>query len=380
MFPFRQWALRWALSVLFRFTNSDLRDVSDQDSSQPPGHGSGKGPKPGYVRAVRRIPLTGLMLLLLVLAAGCAKSPFALNPASPQATRISDLFWIIFGIAAAVFLIVEGLLWFSLVHFRRRPGVEGEPAQIQGSTRVEVAWTVVPAIILGGVLVMTIITMDAVTARPSSALQVKVVGHQWWWEIQYPGQVITTATDLHVPVGQPVNVELTSNDVIHSFWVPELNGKMDVIPGHTNRTTFKADKSNVFLGLCAEFCGTQHAKMHFLVISESADAFAAWVKDQQAPPVKPSGKAAEGERIFMASACIGCHTVEGTKAQGKVGPDLTHFASRRTIAAVTLENTHENLTKWLTDPQAIKPGNDMPNLHLSDDAIEALTAYLESLR
>lgn len=321
-----------------------------------------------------------VLVTLAFLLASCAGSPSLLNPASFQASSIAGLFWSLFGIAAVIFIVTEALLVIALIRFRDRPG-RHEPAQVHGNIRMEIAWTLAPAIILAGVFVGTVSTMDEVTRQQPNSVAVKVIGHQWWWEIQYPTMAITTATDLHVPVGQPVQVELVSTDVIHSFWVPELAGKTDVIPGHTNWLRFAADRPGAYRGQCAEYCGEQHANMGIEVIAEPRDHFDDWARRTSAPAAIPeAGPAARGAQALLGGICIACHTINGTPAQGKVGPNLTHFGSRRSIAALTIENTPENLKKWLSDTQAVKPGNMMRMPKLAPETIEDLVAYLESLK
>lgn len=321
-----------------------------------------------------------LLLLCSLALSGCAGSPSVLAPASPGAARIADLFWSVLAIAAAIFVVTEALLIIALIRFRSRPG-DREPDQVHGNQALELAWTLAPALILAGVFVATASTMTAVTQEQPGALRVKVVGHQYWWEMQYPDQRISTATDLHVAVGQPVEVELVAADVIHSFWVPELSGKTDLIPGHTNRVRFTADRPGTYRGQCAEFCGAQHANMAFEVIAEPRERFDDWTRRMQAPPAIPiAGPAARGAQAFLGGVCVGCHTIDGTQAQGKVGPNLTHFGSRRTIASLTLDNTPENLATWLTDPQAVKPGNLMRIPTLSRETIQDLVAFLEGLQ
>jgi cytochrome c oxidase subunit II len=322
------------------------------------------------------------------LLAGCAGTPSALAPASPNATLIYDLILIVFGIAAVVFVVVEGMLIYSAVRFSRRPAGE-QPSQVEGNRRLEIAWTLAPAIVLAIVFIISIRTLWLLSYRPAlalgtsndpQALHVRVVGHQWWWEFDYAAQGIVTANELHVPVGTIIDLDLESVDVVHSFWVPQLGGKMDVIPGHVNQTWFQVTSPGTYHGQCAEFCGVEHADMRFDVVAESPDQFQAWVKQQQSPLPPMTGNAAQGEQAFMSGACVGCHTIDGTKAQGKVGPNLTHFASRRIFAGGVLDNTPDNLATWLTDPQKVKPGNQMPNLHLSPQQIDALVAYLESMK
>ncbi|MGH2350349.1 MAG: cytochrome c oxidase subunit II, partial [Chloroflexota bacterium] len=212
------------------------------------------------------------------------------------------------------------------------------------------------------------------------------IGHQWWWEFQYPELGVTTANELHIPVGVPINLELESADVIHSFWVPHLAGKTDAIPGRVNRLWFLADEPGTYNGQCAEFCGIEHALMRMLVIAESQSEFDAWVRNERsipafaATPTAQDSLVTRGAQLFANGVCITCHTIRGTAAQGKVGPELTHVGSRQTIAANTLPNTPEGLERWLRNPQAVKPGNLMPNLNLSDEDIDALVAYLQSLK
>lgn len=311
-----------------------------------------------------------------------AQSPTPFLPNSPSAVAMRDLAIVILWIAAAVFVVVEALLIYSVWRYRQRPGDEGTlPRQIHGNTPIEIAWTTAPALVLVIVFVFTVRTMGVVASAPETDLVVKIIAHQWWWEIQYPELGIVTATDLHVPVGKPVQIELTSADVIHSFWVPELAGKTDTIPGRVNHTWFTVEEPGQYLGLCAEFCGAQHAQMRFRVIAESPEAFEAWVQQQQQPAAEATTQSAQqGQQAFLAAGCAACHTIEGTPAQGKVGPNLTHFGSRTTIAAGALTNTPENLARWVRNPQAVKPGTLMPNLNLSEETIEQLAAYLEGLK
>lgn len=326
--------------------------------------------------------VVGLPLLLLALPlAGCSSTQSILEPASTNAREITGLFYTIFYVALAIFIVVEGLLVYFVVRYQRRAGTE-LPEQIHGNTPVEIAWTLAPALVLAVVFVLTIRTMTAVniTAQPASNLNVRVIGHQWWWEYQYPDLNIVTANDLHIPVGEVVHITLESDNVIHSFWVPQLTGKTDVVPGHQNTTWLRAETAGEYHGQCAEFCGAQHAHMLFEVIAQPRADFDAWAKQQQTPPAAPSADAARGADVFAKGACIGCHTIQGTKGQGKVGPNLTHFGSRLTIGAGVLNNTPENLALWLKNPQAVKPENDMPNLGLSDVDIQSLVAYLESLK
>jgi cytochrome c oxidase subunit 2 len=224
-------------------------------------------------------------------------------------------------------------------------------------------------------------TLDTKTAAAADQLNVKVIGHQWWWEYQYPDLNITTATDLVIPAGKTVNLEITSVDVIHSFWIPQLNGKTDAIPNRLNHSWIKADAPGTFYGQCAELCGPSHANMRAVVVALSADEFDAWAKNQQTEAAAPTSPEAQaGQQVLLAGPCIGCHTINGTAAAGKVGPNLTHLASRTAVAGGLFPNTEGNLRRWLKDPPGLKPGSIMPNLNLSDADIQSLTAYLLTLK
>ena len=218
--------------------------------------------------------------------------------------------------------------------------------------------------------------------EPASAVTIEVTGHQWWWEVRYPEEQVVTANEIHIPVGRPVRVDMTSADVIHSFWVPELHGKMDMIPGRTDVIWLQTDVPGSYRGQCAEFCGLQHAKMALYVVAEPPETFAAWLDQQRQPAAEPTEPPAQRGRALAAGLCIQCHTIRTGDAAvgGSFGPDLTHVGSRRTLAAATLPNTREHLAEWLADPQSSKPGNKMPNLQLDVESVQALVAYLESLR
>ena len=321
----------------------------------------------------------GWLLLTLQPAVALAAPPSPLNPASGGARNIADLFWLTFWIATAIFLVVEGLLVYTIFRFRQKDP-KFIPPKIHGSTPLEIAWTAAPAVVLLMVFVLMVRTMSASAAAPAEAMPIKVIGHQWWWEFQYPELGITTANELYVPVGEPVGVELTSDNVIHSFWIPQLAGKMDVVPGQTNRMWFQADRPGNFRGQCAELCGVQHANMNFMVIALPPEQFELWAGRQRLP--RPETLAdSPGEQIFLTTGqCFICHTIEGTTAQGLVGPNLTHFGSRQTIAGLMMENTPDNLARWLADPQAVKPLNKMllPR-PLSPEEIEAVGQYLSGL-
>lgn len=303
-------------------------------------------------------------------------------PAGPVAKTQLNLLSLTLWIAIGIFVVVGSILLYTVFRFRARPG-DPIPKQIEGNTKLEVIWTVIPVIILAVIAVPTVRDAFELASPPTDdVLNVRVVGYQWWWSFEYPDLGIVTANELRVPVGQVVNLTLESNDVIHSFWVPRLAGKMDVIPNRINTMWFTAEEPGVYYGQCAEFCGTSHANMRFRVIAQPVDEFNAWVEGRQAVETfSPANDlVARGQQIFESSGtCFACHAVDGTAATGRVGPDLTDFASRTSLAAGMLANTPENLARWLRDPQAVKPGALMPRLNLSDGDIEALTAFLYSL-
>jgi cytochrome c oxidase subunit II len=313
------------------------------------------------------------------------QQPSALAPAGPNSAAIADVFNIVLIIATVVFVVVEGLIVFSAFRFRRKAQDTSEPVQVHGNTKAEIAWTILPALIVVTLFVLALQTMQTLNTPPAAAaaeqMTVKVIGHRFWWEYQYPDLNITTATDLVIPTGRVVNLELSSVDVIHSFWIPQLNGKTDAFPNHVNKTWIQANTPGMYYGQCAELCGPSHANMRAVVIAKTPEEFDQWVKDQQAAVAQPADALAQqGQQVFLAGACIGCHTVEGTAAQGKVGPNLTHVASRTSIAGGTLTNTEGNIKRWLANPPAIKPDAVMPNLNLAQSDIDALTAYLQTLK
>jgi cytochrome c oxidase subunit II len=338
--------------------------------------------------------LGGLLLLVTLLATGCSEKypQSALSPVGKTAKDADSLWNLVFGIAVVIFFLVEGVLVYALVKFRQRQG--REPAQFHGNTKLEVTLTIIPALILAGIGVPTVKTIFDVARHPtgSNVLNITVTAHQFWWQFEYPQQHIVTANELHMPTGTPVWVSLKGADVIHSFWVPALSGTQDVVPGHVNHVMFETDKPGVYLGQCKEFCGLSHANMRVRVFVQSPAAYQTWVAQQQQPAVSSSlsADAAAGEKLFLhgasggafpgGPACSGCHAVLGTSAQGVVGPNLTHFGSRTRLAGETYVNNTSNLSNWLADPSAMKPGVDMPKLGLSSTQIRELVAYLQSLK
>lgn len=337
---------------------------------------------------VKKNQLLALLITSLTLfLAGC--SPYLpqdiLSPFSPAAQATADLFYFVFWIAVVIFILVEGLLVFFVLRYQRRAHDE-HPEQYHGNTRLEITWTIIPALILVVVFALTIRTMGETgpTFAPAEGIKINVRGHQWWWEIQYNDGQVLTANELRMPAGQVMNITLTSENVIHSFWVPQLMGKTDTVPGHQNQTWLLTNQTGIFSGQCAEFCGAQHANMLFRVIVQSPQDFQTWINNQQLPPVEPvpGSPEARGKEILLNPQylCVGCHAIQGTNALGVTGPNLTHFASRGCFAGCIFENNRENLTRWLQNPQAMKPGNLMKINQLTDEEVNALVAYLESLR
>jgi cytochrome c oxidase subunit 2 len=282
-------------------------------------------------------------------------------------------------IATVVFMLVTGLLLVALL--RRRDEADVVANETRDRLLVVGGGIVVPLIILVAVYFLTLNTMAALADTVGSDdVVIKVIGHQWWWEVQYPNQDITTANEIHIPVGEPIRIEVESADVIHSIWVPEIHGKIDMIPGQTNRITLQADEAGVYFGECAEFCGIQHAKMAFILVASPPDRFAAWLNQQSQPAAEPDDpQTQQGQQVFLGAGCAQCHTIKGTQATGTLGPDLTRLAGRRSLAAGMLPNNRGNLGGWVIDPQGIKPGNLMPPTNLSGEELQALLAYLESL-
>jgi cytochrome c oxidase subunit 2 len=312
-------------------------------------------------------------------ACGLAEAPdwSTIQPASDLSQSIQDVYGTVFVWTAGIFVVVELLLVYAIIRYRRRPGDSGVPDQVHGFTALEIAWTLVPAAILFFIAIPTVRTIFEIQSKPpAEKIEIAVIGHQWWWEFEYPDLGIKTANELHLPVGRAASLALTSADVIHSFWVPRLGGKRDLNPGSENQLWFTPDSVGVFIGQCAELCGTSHANMRLKVFVEPTDSFEAWVEQQRQPAVQDT----VGLQAFLSSGCAACHAIAGTPAQAKIGPDLTKFGSRSTIAAGLLANEPDQLAAWLRDPESIKPGVRMPNLNLSEERIASLVAYLGSLR
>jgi len=309
------------------------------------------------------------------------------SPVSTPASSIFQLSVFVLAVTAVIFAVVFGLLVYSLVRFRKRTNDDGrEPPQIYGSNQVELAWTVIPILIVVTLFMATARVIAAIQkpSRPANAIEVIAVGHQYWWEFRYPGFKVVTANELHVPLSDPEHptptfLTLTSADTDHSFWVPRLAGKTDLIPNRVNTMWIDPHETGVYLGQCAQYCGTQHAKMLLRVYVQTPDEFARWIQEQSRPAGIGDASYA-GRRIFETTACINCHTVTGTAAHGRFGPDLTHLMSRDTIASGAVPNTPANLRLWLRNPDALKPGCKMPAMDLPEQEISAVTAYLETLR
>lgn len=369
-----------------------------------------------------------LLVVLLLAACGTEQPQTTFSTQGNNAREILSLYNIIFYVAIGVFVVVEGILIYSAFRYRRRPE-DGIPLQIHGNQPIEIIWTIIPAIIILFIATMTFRTQSILVAETTDPLRVTVIGHQWWWEFQYPDQGVVTANELHIPANRDIEFTLQSADVIHSFWFPRLSGKTDAIPGTSNRLTFRADEvteRTLIKGQCAEFCGGTHAQMGMYAVVEPAAAFEQWVEQQRAmavvpagvtqtveataqveaspiatteeatplpevdvtqptPAVQPASLEGRGYELFRAKGCTGCHAIAGyPNAQGNIGPNLTHINSREHIVAGWLENTPENMQRWLRDPNEVKPDNIMGTAikagTLTEDEIEALTAYMEALK
>jgi cytochrome c oxidase subunit 2 len=369
-----------------------VRAVVQSTPMQNPSPPAGKLTVLGLL-ATGAVPVLGFCLWLLlsvgrhVPAAGGGNVPSIFSPASGHAQSLVDLSKFVLPVTGAIFAVVFGLLTHALV--RSRPtaaNAHREPPQVYGSAQIELAWTIVPTLI---VLVLFLVTARVIHAvqdapKPPGALDITVVGHQFWWEFRYPALGIVTANELHVPVSDPAHprptfLKLLSADTDHSFWVPELGGKTDLIPNRVNGTWIDPHRTGLFLGQCAQYCGTQHGKMLLRVVVDSPEDFDAWARAQRQPAIRDE-QAAAGRRVFETTACINCHAVGDTVATGRYGPDLTHLMSRSTIASGAAENTRQNLHRWIEAPDSIKPGSLMPAMKLADADLEALVSYMLTLR
>src|SRR5215510_1685479 len=334
--------------------------------------------------------LAGILLAAALCTASEPKTnsvPNIFEPRSTPADSIRHLSFFVLSVTGVIFLVVFSLLTYVIVKFRRKAGDRGrEPAQVYGSTQIELAWTVIPILIVAVLFAATARVIHAIqdAPKPPTAVEVTVIGHQFWWEFRYPGLGIVTANELHVPVSDPAHptptfLNLLSSDTDHSFWIPQLAGKTDLIPNHPNETWLDPHQTGLFLGQCAQYCGTQHAKMLLRVYVDSPEDFKAWLHAQQ-QPANEDEKEAAGRRVFERTACLNCHAINGTNGTGRFGPDLTHLMSRRTIASGAAENNPQKLRLWIENPDDIKPGSLMPAMKLSDADLDALVRYLETLK
>ena len=363
------------------------------------------------VRGARRWLIVIGALALLLLVTGCAEQTLPQNYLDPagRVAREQDRLWnLVFPISVGVFVLVETALIYFVIRYRKRG--DDIPQQVAGNTKLEIIWTIIPAVILAGVAIPTVQTLFDLAEVPDDPLEVRVLGKQYWWEFEYlgdEGQSVVTATDLHIPAGRPVYLHMQSLSavlgdpgaeeidvkfgdinagVVHSFWVPRLAGKQDVVPNHTRYLTIEADEPGSYEGQCAEFCGLSHSRMRLNVIAHEPEDFQAWLDDQAEPAAEPTSELAQqGAELFASQQCIACHAIEGYEsedgqvAEQRVGPNLTHFASRSQMAGGIIDVTEENIAEWLEDPQEIKAGAQMPDLGLDADQIAALTAYLQTL-
>ncbi|HZR04411.1 MAG TPA: cytochrome c oxidase subunit II [Candidatus Udaeobacter sp.] len=318
----------------------------------------------------------------------------ALSPAAAEAAHIYHLWRVFLCVMVAIYVLVAIVLFIAILRNRNRAtdetGMEliAEPKQAseRRATHVVSTLVIVTVLILFALLIADFFTGNAIYATPDpNALSIKITGHQWWWEVEYqdpqPSEVMTTANEIHVPVGKPVKLELQSTDVIHSFWVPNINGKKDLVPGHPTTTWFTGNRAGEFRGQCAEYCGEQHAHMRMVFVAQSRDAFGDWLKAQKKSAAEPRTESQRrGREVFLAAQCVMCHTIQGTNARARLGPDLTHIGSRIMIGAGEFPNTRGYLAGWISNASALKPGARMPPNQLSSDDLNALLDYLESLK
>ena len=339
----------------------------------------------------RRHPILWWFLVNLFWLGSCSvapiensfiRTPNMLAPQGPVAARIADLSWFMMLLGTLIYVGV--MIYFMYAIWGKRGyDLKEELKRPNEGNGIVLTWgagfTGLILVVLFGMNIATMRSNNSISNNRAE-LVIEVIGHQWWWEVQYPEQGFETANEIHIPAGHPVTLRLRTKDVIHSLWIPELSGKLDLLPNQVNELTLESSRTGEFWGECAEFCGTQHAKMQLMIIVQTEEEFAAWLEHQQTVPPPPEDELTfEGREIFLGSACVYCHAVAGTNASSDLGPDLTHLASRRTLGAGILENTPGNLAGWVIDAQAIKPGNHMPPMDLSGVELQALLAYLETL-
>jgi cytochrome c oxidase subunit 2 len=336
-----------------------------------------------------RLPCSLCFILLFTSACTTSAANSALDPHGPSAARLAELWWLMLIFGTIVFIVVVVLLFAALLRGRRGTSTTVPASGGNDVGRNWLAWggIVMPLIVIGIIFAYSVRTLGLIETPPGQiGLQIQVIGRRWWWEVEYPDQGITTANEIHIPVGLPVRIQLESADIIHSFWVPELHGKLDAIPSRINYITLQADRTGIYRGQCAEFCGLQHAHMGFLVIAQSNKDFNDWLNAQQKPAGIPTDQAAlAGQRVFLSAGCVFCHTVRGLddkridRSAVDLGPDLTHVSSRLTIAGTRLTETMDDLQNWIVDPQHFKQGSLMPKIPLQQQDLQALLAYLETL-
>jgi cytochrome c oxidase subunit 2 len=339
------------------------------------------------VRA-RAVAVGAVAVAALALAACSDDSPSILDHHGPEARHVAGVWWLMFGLATAVYVIVAGLVIFAILRGRRRSqpseGEAGVAAASGGPSESAFIWAggiVAPVVILAVLAVVTVTTTRDVRRAQPGELQIEVTAKRWWWDVRYPESGVVTADEIHIPAGRPIDFVLRSDNVVHSFWVPQLAGKVDTIPGQTNHLRLEAETPGTYLGQCAEYCGIQHARMGFQIIADSPADFDRWLARRSGAGTGPTSEpTARGQLVFMREACAGCHTIRNTEATGTLGPDLSDFGSRQWIGSVTLRNTPGNLADWIRDPQEPKPGNLMPPTNLPPAELDALVAYLESLQ
>jgi cytochrome c oxidase subunit II len=332
----------------------------------------------------RLLVLTGLALFLASCSViGIPDSPLdSLDPRGPFAERIDNLFWPVFWVATGVFILVEGAMVLSVFLFRDRPGRK-DPRQIHGNNKLEILWTIIPAVILASIAIPTVRAITDLTECGADAYPVQIIGHQWWFEYRYPLDEVVTATELVIPAGREVCATMTSEDVLHNYWIPALNGKRYLVPGQETSLRLQAYEPGVYIGQCAEFCGLSHSLMRARAVAVTEEEFSSWISSQQEPATQPAegSEAAAGLEVFL-NRCTQCHTIDPFNVVALdqfSGPDLTHFMSRETIAGGALEYSPENLTRWLANPPQVKPGSFMPDLGLTQEEIDSLIAFLETL-
>jgi cytochrome c oxidase subunit 2 len=328
-----------------------------------------------------RAHLSSAALLPILLSACGGSDQSTLDPASPASSKIATLWWVMFAGGVVVTAVVLLLVFLAVLRRRRDAG-----GWAPGTVFVATAGLGIPLVVLVALFALTLSTIPETAPASSSTgrgadVTIDVTGRQWFWDVEYPDSGVRTANEIHIPVGEPVELRVHTDDVIHSLWVPRLNRKIDMIPGRTNRLTLEADRAGSYRGQCAEFCGIQHAHMAFWVVAEPKAQFESWLHAQAAPATVPATEhLVEGQQVLLGSACVYCHRIAGTNASGEVGPDLTHIASRRSLAAATIPNSRGYLAGWILDPQHLKPGNKMPATDLDGGQLQALLDYLESLR